>query len=864
MAATTSTRIAETDMNRSLLRLGVSCRGDRRLIERFRRALTMLCIVLASGSMASAVTLSGRVYEGQTGVEPPPSGNAKALAGVTVNLYGANDAGQMGTYITSTTTASDGWYGLSFSTLDAAYDFYNIVAMAPPGYVSQGATSVSGTVKSSDWIQYEFIELGQTTTGNKFWYQPITITKNQAPVVFAGSDSVETIAASLPHPRPLAGVVSDDGLPEGEPLVIEWTLVDGPHEVVFEDASDPRTIAHFHGYGSYVLRLSAFDGELEAFDEVTIEIRESAPDWGGILFEWWFDIGDGTRVDDLTGHPRFSDQPDRSELRTSFKGPTDWRDEYGTRVRGYLYPPATGDYTFWIGSDDSSELWLSLDDDPANSVEIASVEIWNNSHAWDKYQEQPSEPQRLVAGLPYYIEALHKEGGGGDQLAVAWAGPQIGLVPEIIDGSYLRPCLPELSIRPGLPDNPAGGEGYMGIREVSDNGEINDQGACYASLSSGGGTIVDYTAPVLNIQDSGGNGHYGDDDVFGVVTTGGAVGTTDYISLMARGTIRIPAGQGSFRTFGINSDDGFTLQFPGHDFISAIGGELVDLEASVALRFSGGRVAGDTLGIIWLPAGDHAFWLTYHEEQGDAAVEFFAAKGNYETFDPQAFHLVGAPGIGSVAVPGFCEEVTMEATEPGVWSGGAIDSLADALAALAQGQSNGTNSVASYPSVNHIDPDVGGPALGSFPGDVAFPNHTPGRDDDDFAVKVTGLLDIPADGTYQIGFNSDDGASLRISGRTWNSIVADATGNAAIAGDELINDSLTGRSLTAGEIALPAGCHPFEAVMFERTGGAFFELIGRGVSDKGIPDRVWRLLTLGGAGLTQDPGGLQLVPPVPE
>jgi len=125
-------------------------------------------------------------------------------------------------------------------------------------------------------------------------------------------------------------------------------------------------------------------------------------------------------------------------------------------------------------------------------------------------------------------------------------------------------------------------------------------------------------------------------------------------------------------------------------------------------------------------------------------------------------------------------------------------------------------------------------------------------------------LDIPADGTYQIGFNSDDGASLRIPGRTWNSIVADATGNAAIAGDELINDSLTGRSLTAGEIALPAGCHPFEAVMFERTGGAFFELIGRGVSDKGIPDRVWRLLTLGGAGLTQDPGGLQLVPPVPE
>ena len=130
----------------------------------------------------------------------------------------------------------------------------------------------------------------------------------------------------------------------------------------------------------------------------------------------------------------------------------------------------------------------------------------------------------------------------------------------------------------------------------------------------------------------------------------------------------------------------------------------------------------------------------------------------------------------------------------------------------------------------------------------------------DFAVKVTGLLDIHAAGTYHIGFNSDDGVSLRIQGRSWDSIAEDVTGNAAIVGDELKNDSVTGWSFTAGQITLPAGCHSFEAVMFERGGGAFFELLGRGVSDQGVADPSWHLLRVGGAKAAAPTGGLQLVP----
>jgi hypothetical protein len=164
-----------------------------------------------------------------------------------------------------------------------------------------------------------------------------------------------------------------------------------------------------------------------------------------------------------------------------------------------------------------------------------------------------------------------------------------------------------------------------------------------------------------------------------------------------------------------------------------------------------------------------------------------------------------------------------------------------------------------YQFVNHVDPDTLDGGSGTFPDDTAFPNDNTRKDDNDFAVKVTGLLDIPADGIYQIGFNSDDGASLKITGKTWQLVVANGTGKAVLAGDELIADVVSGNTFTAGQITLTKGCHAFEAVMFEHDGGSYFELFGRGVSDRGLPDPTWRLLRTGGAKYPVDVTGLPLV-----
>ena len=63
----------------------------------------------------------------------------------------------------------------------------------------------------------------------------------------------------------------------------------------------------------------------------------------------------------------------------ALEAPPNDGDEYRQRIRGYITAPTTGNYTFWIGSDDHSELWLSIDDRPANKRRIASLTIGSPS-----------------------------------------------------------------------------------------------------------------------------------------------------------------------------------------------------------------------------------------------------------------------------------------------------------------------------------------------------------------------------------------------------------------------------------------------------------------------------------------------------
>ncbi len=152
-----------------------------------------------------------------------------------------------------------------------------------------------------------------------------------------------------------------------------------------------------------------------------------------LTYEYWSNKS-GTQLSAID----WSTPPTGTKAITSLEGPVNWADLYGARIRGYVVPATTGDYTFYFSSDDYGDLSLSTDADPANKTKIASVNGWTSSRLWTKYASQKSVPVALVAGQKYYVEARMKESGGGDNIAVGWTGPGISAI-TVIGGANVLP-----------------------------------------------------------------------------------------------------------------------------------------------------------------------------------------------------------------------------------------------------------------------------------------------------------------------------------------------------------------------------------------------------------------------------------------
>jgi hypothetical protein len=155
---------------------------------------------------------------------------------------------------------------------------------------------------------------------------------------------------------------------------------------------------------------------------------------GAITREYWGDIP-GNGVSNLLADADYPLSPDKTTRLLSFDEPVNVSDNFGTRVRGYLYPPETGEYTFWIAGDDECRLYLSADALPANKSLIASLTGYTSRYDWEAQSSQQSAPLHLEAGRKYFILALHKDAIGGDHMAVSWQGPSF--TRKVIEGKYL-------------------------------------------------------------------------------------------------------------------------------------------------------------------------------------------------------------------------------------------------------------------------------------------------------------------------------------------------------------------------------------------------------------------------------------------
>src|SRR6185503_19329432 len=74
----------------------------------------------------------------------------------------------------------------------------------------------------------------------------------------------------------LGGSATDDGQPNPPGAVtMTWSQVSGPGTAWFANVNQPNTTATFPGVGTYVLRLTASDGALQASDDLTVTIQRA-------------------------------------------------------------------------------------------------------------------------------------------------------------------------------------------------------------------------------------------------------------------------------------------------------------------------------------------------------------------------------------------------------------------------------------------------------------------------------------------------------------------------------------------------------------------------------------------------------------
>ena len=161
---------------------------------------------------------------------------------------------------------------------------------------------------------------------------------------------------------------------------------------------------------------------------------------GSLNVHMWSEIC-GMSVDTLRNWPHFPYFPDKrtfiSEFRRTQRSNVQ---NSGERIFGFVHPQVSGTYKFAITSDDTSELWLSRNEDPASSKMIARVysphgSAWTEEGDYKKYPEQISEEILLHTGKKYYIESLSKQGSGAAHVAVYWSYRNSTF--EIISSKYL-------------------------------------------------------------------------------------------------------------------------------------------------------------------------------------------------------------------------------------------------------------------------------------------------------------------------------------------------------------------------------------------------------------------------------------------
>jgi sugar lactone lactonase YvrE len=189
---------------------------------------------------------------------------------------------QSGPIIVETTTS-----GALLQTIDLTAAFQSAGGRKPAGLALAPASNGSGAKR------FYVVDRGidnnsdpRIVDGKIYEFtSPFGSSGNQPPSVNAGPDR----AIVLPNPATLDGTVADDGLPSPPSLTTTWSRTSGPGTVTFGNPSAVDTTASFSTAGTYVLRLTASDGALSSFDELTVTVNQAGSN--DLIFADGFESG---------------------------------------------------------------------------------------------------------------------------------------------------------------------------------------------------------------------------------------------------------------------------------------------------------------------------------------------------------------------------------------------------------------------------------------------------------------------------------------------------------------------------------------------------------------------------------------------
>ncbi|HEY7500412.1 MAG TPA: PA14 domain-containing protein [Vicinamibacterales bacterium] len=244
---------------------------------------------------------------------------------------------------------------------------------------------------------------------------------NTAPIVDAGAD--QTIPS--PDTVTLTCSVSDDGNPDPPSQVTTtWSLVTGPGPVTFGTPAAATTTATFAVPGVHTIRLSAFDGEVTATDDVVVTVDPPAGSGTGLLAQYFNDAGSGiyftalalTRTDATVDFDWGAGAPD----------PSVQLDNFSARWSGQVLAPVTGTYTFTTATDEGVRLYLNGQ---------LLIDNWV-----DHTLTLNGATASLTAGQRYDIRMDFYERGSLATARLSWSYP--GQPTQIVPQWFLYPAPP--------------------------------------------------------------------------------------------------------------------------------------------------------------------------------------------------------------------------------------------------------------------------------------------------------------------------------------------------------------------------------------------------------------------------------------